>query len=257
MKIYSTARRTFIKKQVILLKLAIFDLDNTLLHGDSDYAWGQFLVEQGLVDGVAYERDNRRYYELYQSGALDIMEFLAFALAPLARHERELLERLRRQFVRERIRPMITPAACALVDSHRARGDILVIVTATNRFVTEPIAGEFRIEHLIATDLEECEGRFTGKVRGTPCFREGKVERLRTWALERGLDLEQGWFYSDSHNDLPLLSQVAHPVAVNPDPTLLRYAEHQGWPVLDLHPLAHPETKDASRRDQHGDGKPE
>lgn len=216
------------------LNLAIFDLDNTLLRGDSDYAFGQFLAEHGLVDPKTHEQDNQRYYMQYQNGQLDIMEFLAFALAPLARADRTLLDQLRERFLVERIRPMITPAARALVAQHRSRGDALVIVTATNRFVTEPIAREFDIPHLLATDPEERDGRFTGKVQGTPCYREGKVKRLEAWATGRDVDVDGAWFYSDSHNDLPLLSRVAHPVAVNPDAQLLAHARQHGWRVLDL-----------------------
>ncbi|MHB1951085.1 MAG: histidinol-phosphatase [Acidiferrobacteraceae bacterium] len=216
------------------MNLAIFDLDNTLLRGDSDYAWGQFLGERGLVDPHAYEKDNQRYYAQYRDGDLDIMEFLAFALGPLARLDRSLLDDLRERFVAERILPMIGPPARALVEKHRARGDELVIVTATNRFITEPIAREFDIAHLIATEPEERDGRFTGRVQGTPCYREGKIERLEAWAQGRDVDVSSAWFYSDSHNDLPLLSRVAHPVAVNPDPQLLAHARHRGWPILDL-----------------------
>lgn len=214
--------------------LAIFDLDNTLLDGDSDHAWGQFLIDHGLVDGPSYQRDNERYYQLYRDGKLDILEFLNFALTPLAVHDRALLEGLRERFVTERIAPMITPAARALVASHRARGHTLLIITATNRFVTAPVAAALGIEHLIATDPEEISGRFTGHVQGIPCFREGKVTRLRAWLEAQRLEPEETWFYSDSHNDLPLLDLVTHPVAVNPDPVLRRHADLHGWPVLDL-----------------------
>jgi HAD superfamily hydrolase (TIGR01490 family) len=216
------------------LSLAIFDLDNTLLRGDSDHAWGRFLIENHVVDGAEYERENDRYYAQYQAGTLDIMEFLAFALKPLAAHDRASLDRWHRQYMQTKILPMITPAARALVNLHRAHGDTLVIITATNRFVTEPIAWEFNIPHLIATEPEERDGRFTGRVAGTPCYREGKVTRLKSWMQEQGQTLQDSWFYSDSHNDLPLLSIVDHPVAVNPDDILRREAQQRGWQILPL-----------------------
>jgi HAD superfamily hydrolase (TIGR01490 family) len=216
------------------MALAIFDLDNTLLQGDSDYAWGQFLVAQGVVDGDNYERENQRYYDKYKEGTLDILEFLAFALKPLARRPRAQLDAWHRRFMQEKILPMITPAARALVEQHRQAGDTLVIITATNSFVTHPIAREFGIEHLLATEPEEAAGVYTGKVRGTPCFREGKVERLRAWLADRHETLTGSWFYSDSHNDLPLLGMVDHPVAVHPDPVLREHAQARGWPIIDL-----------------------
>jgi len=217
------------------LSLAIFDLDNTLLRGDSDHAWGRFLIENHIVDGAEYERENERYYAEYQAGTLDIMEFLAFALRPLAAHDRATLDRWHREYMQAKVAPMITPQARALVDKHRARGDTLVIITATNRFVTGPIAGEFGVPNLIATEPEERNGRFTGKVAGTPSYREGKVARLKTWMAEHGATLQDSWFYSDSHNDLPLLSIVDHPVAVNPDDILRREALKHGWQILALH----------------------
>lgn len=216
------------------MSLAIFDLDNTLLRGDSDHAWGRFLIENHIVDGEEYERENERYYSQYQAGTLDIMEFLAFALRPLARHDRATLDGWHRQFMQTKVLPMITPAARALVDRHRAQNDTLVIITATNRFVTAPIAREFNIVHLIATEPEERNGRFTGNVAGTPCYREGKVTRLKSWMQEHNQTLQGSWFYSDSHNDLPLLSIVDHPVAVNPDETLAREARKRGWQILSL-----------------------
>lgn len=216
------------------MTLAIFDLDNTLLRGDSDHAWGRFLIENHIVDGEEYERENERYYAQYQAGTLDIMEFLAFALRPLSLHDRATLDGWHRQYMQSKILPMITPAARALVNLHRAHGDTLVIITATNRFVTEPIAEEFEIPHLIATEPEVCEGRFTGQVAGTPCYREGKVTRLKSWIQQQGLTMQDTWFYSDSHNDLPLLSIVDHPVAVNPDDILRREAQQRGWQILPL-----------------------
>ena len=217
------------------MSLAIFDLDNTLLRGDSDHAWGRFLIENHIVDGAEYERENERYYAEYQAGTLDIMEFLAFALRPLAAHDRATLDRWHREYMQTKVAPMITPQARALVDKHRARGDTLVIITATNRFVTGPIAEAFGVPYLIATEPEECDGRFTGKVAGTPSYREGKVARLKTWMAEHGATLQDSWFYSDSHNDLPLLAIVDHPVAVNPDDILRREALKRGWQILALH----------------------
>ncbi|MGE5242509.1 MAG: HAD family hydrolase [Bacteroidota bacterium] len=216
------------------MALAIFDLDNTLLRGDSDHAWGRFLIENHIVDGVAYERENERYYAQYQAGTLDIMEFLAFALHPLAQHDRATLERWHREYMQSKVLPMITPEARALVETHRARGDTLLIITATNRFVTAPIAREFGVPHLIATEPEERDGRYTGRVAGTPSYREGKVARLQDWMTRHGETLKDSWFYSDSHNDLPLLTIVDHPVAVNPDDILQREAQKRGWPILKL-----------------------
>ncbi len=216
------------------MALAIFDLDNTLLAGDSDYLWGRFLVEHGLVDGEAYERANERFYQAYKEGSLDIFEFLRFSLRPLAEHPVEELEEWRRDFMEEKIEPILLPAAHALLDRHRERGDTLVIITATNRFVTRPIADRLGVHELIATDPEFREGRYTGEVAGIPCFQEGKVKRLEQWLAEHGGDLAGSWFYSDSHNDLPLLERVEHPVAVDPDPTLEAEARKRGWPLITL-----------------------
>ncbi|WP_456418171.1 histidinol-phosphatase [Thiolapillus sp.] len=217
------------------MALALFDLDNTLLAGDSDYLWGQFLGEKGLVDPVFYSAENERFYQEYKEGKLDIFEFLEFSLKPLAAHSMDVLQDLHRQFMKEKIHPIISEDAQALVDRHRKRGDELAIITATNSFVTAPIARQFGIPNLIATEPEIHDNRYTGKVSGTPCFREGKVKRLRDWLKKRKLRLDNAWFYSDSHNDLPLLEQVTHPVAVDPDATLAALAREKGWPVLYLH----------------------
>ncbi|HJX17058.1 MAG TPA: HAD family hydrolase [Acidiferrobacterales bacterium] len=217
------------------MSLAIFDLDNTLLRGDSDHVWGEFLVEQGVVDRARFASENNRYYAAYLAGTLDIYEFLEqHQLRPLAEHDRATLELWRTQFVRDKIAPLITPAAHALVERHRARGDTLLIITATNRFITAPIAAAFGIPHLIATEAEEVNGQFTGKVAGVPSYREGKVERLSEWLNNRHESLDGSWFYSDSHNDLPLLNLVDHPVAVNADETLADYARTRGWPMIEL-----------------------
>lgn len=216
------------------MALAIFDLDNTLLAGDSDYLWGQFLVDRGLVDGDLYARENERFYRDYRDGTLDIRAFLRFALRPLRDHPRDLMESLREIFLCECIAPIMLPAARALIEAHRAAGDTLLILTATNAFVTAPIAAAFGVPHLIATEPEERGGVYTGEVTGTPAFREGKVERLDAWLAGRGEDLAGSSFYSDSHNDLPLLLRVDRPVAVDPDPLLRAEAQVRGWTVLSL-----------------------
>jgi HAD superfamily hydrolase (TIGR01490 family) len=214
--------------------LAIFDLDNTLLAGDSDYLWGVFLAERGIVDGVEYERANARFYEDYREGRLDIHAFLRFSLAPLRDNDPQDLLRWRAQFMREKIEPIILPAARALVERHRSGGDTLLIITATNAFVTAPIAEALGVPHLIATVPARAGGRYTGEVEGIPSFREGKVERLAQWLAESGEDPAGSSFYSDSHNDLPLLERVDRPVAVDPDRELGRVARARGWPVISL-----------------------
>jgi len=219
------------------MRLALFDLDNTLLAGDSDFEWAQFLIEKGALDREVYEARNQHFYDQYKAGTLDIHEFLDFQLKPLSRHPRALLDDWHGEFMARKIRPLIRAPALALVQDHAS--DLRVIITATNSFVTGPIARAFGIEHLIATDPEESGGAFTGRVAGTPCFREGKVERLRAWLHERGQDLEafgESWFYSDSLNDIPLLSRVTRPAAVDPDDTLRRHAQERGWPILSLRP---------------------
>jgi HAD superfamily hydrolase (TIGR01490 family) len=219
------------------MRLALFDLDNTLLAGDSDYEWGQFLVDRGVLDRSTYEAQNRAYYEQYVAGTLDIHEYLGFALRPLAEHAPQDLARWHADFMRSRILPMVGAQARALVRRHLERGDLCAIITATNSFVTAPIAREFGVAHLIATEPEARAGRFTGRVAGTPCFREGKVRRLDEWlaAQGRGLaDFDESSFYSDSHNDLPLLERVSRPVAVDPDQTLESEAGRRGWEVISL-----------------------
>lgn len=213
-------------------QLAIFDLDHTLLAGDSDYLWGRFLVEKGLVDGTYYERENRRFYDEYREGTLDIHEFLHFALKPLAAYDVAQLERLHQQYMEEKIRPIITTEARALLERHRTQGHTLLIITATNRFITAPIAEALGVPNLLATEPEYQGGRYTGRVSGIPCFRNGKVQRLELWLKEKGLNLANSWFYSDSHNDLPLLELVTQPVAVNPDETLEAHALAKQWPIL-------------------------
>src|SRR5438105_876232 len=219
------------------MRLTLFDLDNTLLAGDSDYAWGQFLVDRGVLERESYEAQNRTYYEQYVAGTLDIHEYLGFALRPLAEHTAQELERWQAEFMRLRVLPMISDAARALVRGHLEARDLCAIITATNSFVTQPIARAFGIEHLIATEPEVREGRFTGRVAGTPCFREGKLERLEQWLAGLGhrlRDFDESTFYSDSHNDLPLLERVTRPVTVDPDEALAAEAARRRWPMLSL-----------------------
>ena len=216
------------------MSLAIFDLDNTLLDGDSDYLWGQFLAERGLVDGERHEQENQRFYDQYRAGTLDIYAFLAFMLKPLAEHPLAELLAWRAEFIAEKICSILLPKAAALLDQHRTAGDTLLIITATNRFITAPIAELFGVTHLLATEVELIAGRYTGRSVGVPCFQQGKVVRLNQWLAETGHDLAGSWFYSDSHNDLPLLSQVTHPVAVDPDATLAAHAAKHGWPIISL-----------------------
>ena len=216
------------------MSLAIFDLDNTLLGGDSDYLWGRFLVEQKLVDGAYYERENERFFHEYKAGTLDIHEFLAFSLKPLTTLEPAQLAALHAQFMAEKIAPILLPAARALLQRHRDQGHPLLIITATNRFVTGPIAEALGVDDLLASDPEMVDGRYTGRVAGTPCFREGKVTRLHQWLRDNQQNLSESWFYSDSHNDLPLLELCTHPVAVDPDETLATHAEAKGWSIISL-----------------------
>jgi HAD superfamily hydrolase (TIGR01490 family) len=219
------------------MRLALFDLDNTLIAGDSDYEWGQFLVDRGIVERAAYEAQNRTFYEQYVAGTLDIHEYLGFALRPLAEHAPADLARWHGEFMDSRIRPMIGAPARELVRGHRAAGDLCAIITATNSFVTAPIARELGIEHLVATEPELRAGRYTGRVAGVPCFREGKLQRLDEWLGSLGEKLgafAESTFYSDSHNDLPLLERVSRPVAVDPDEKLAAEAARRRWPVISL-----------------------
>ena len=219
------------------MQLALFDLDNTLLAGDSDFEWGRFLIGRGVLDEALHQARNAQFYEDYKQGALDIHAFLEFQLKPLAMHPRAQLDAWHRDYMEQVVRPLMTGKARALVEKHRANGDLLVIITATNSFVTGPIAREFGIPHLIATEPEQRDGAYTGRVAGVPSFKEGKITRLKQWLEGRGQSLksfDSSWFYSDSLNDLPLLKLVDRPVAVNPDPTLRAYAEANGWPMISL-----------------------
>ncbi len=220
------------------MKLALFDLDHTLIPIDSDYSWGQFTVRLGWRDAETHTRANDAFYEQYKAGTLDIHEYIRFSVAPLAEHGTEKADAAHRLFMDEVIRPALRPQALDLVRRHQAAGDQVVIVTATNEFVTRPIAAAFGVPELIAIDLDrDARGNPTGAIRGTPSFREGKVARVEQWLAERGLDwsrVEHSTFYSDSINDLPLLEKVHEPVATNPDARLSAIAADRGWRILNL-----------------------
>lgn len=216
------------------MRLALFDLDNTLLGGDSDHAWGDWLCERGILDGATYKARNDAFYQDYLAGRLNITDYLNFTLAIFGRTEMAQLDAWHREFMAECIEPIILPKALALLDKHRAAGDKLVIITATNRFVTAPIAARLGVDTLLATECEMVDGRYTGRTTDVPCFKEGKVTRLNRWMQENGFTLDGATFYSDSMNDLPLLEQVSYPVAVDPDPKLMAEAEDRNWPIMSL-----------------------
>ena len=219
------------------IKLALFDLDNTLLSGDSDFEWAQFLMERGVLDRSEYEAKNEGFFRQYQSGTLDIREFLEFQLEPLARHPRAQLEEWHGEFMRAKIEPMIRPKGVELAQRHLGEGHLCAIVTSTNAFITAPIARRLGFDHLLATELEVKDGEFTGRPYGTPSFRDGKVTRVLAWLEARSLSFASfsaSWFYSDSQNDLPLLERVTRPVAVDPDEVLRSEALERGWQILSL-----------------------
>ncbi len=216
------------------MALAIFDLDNTLIAGDSDHAWSEFLISEGLVDAELVKQANDEFYRQYQNGGLDIQAYLEFALSYLTGKTHEELMPLHQRFMTEVIEPIMLPKAFELIERHRATGDTLLVITATNRFVTGPIVERLGISHLIACEPERINGRYTGMPTGVPSFQHGKVVRLKAWLSEHQLDMTGAWFYSDSHNDLPLLEQVDNPVAVNPDDTLGSLAKQRGWTIIDL-----------------------
>ena len=224
------------------MRLALFDLDNTLLSGDSDFEWAQFLMDKGILDSAVYAEKNEHFFTQYKEGTLDIHEFLDFQLSPLARHPRAQLDAWLAEFMTACVRPMISDKARKLVNEHLNNGDLCTMVTATNSFVTGPICREFGIAHLIATVAAQEGGQFTGKSRGTPSFREGKIARVESWLESLGFwwsNFERSYFYSDSMNDLPLLSRVSHPVAVDPDETLHQHAISANWRILRLRPANH------------------
>jgi len=215
------------------MNLALFDLDYTLLTGDSDHAWGEFLVDEGVVDGAEYKRKNDFYWAQYKSGTLDIREYLAFTLASIAGKSAAELVPLHQRYMAASIESMIGPKALALLANHA--DDLCAIVTATNAFITAPIAARFGVAHLIACDVEMVDGRYTGRPIGEPSFRDGKVTRVKQWLGTMGRqlqDFDRSYFYSDSHNDLALMKAVTHPVAVDPDDSLKAHAQANGWPVI-------------------------
>jgi len=219
------------------MNLALFDLDNTLLTGDSDFEWSQFLIEKKVLDREEYESRNSEFYEQYKSGILNIHQFLDFQLQLLSLYPRIQLDDWHNEFMAKKIMPKIAPGAYKLINEHMLEGDLCIIITATNRFVTEPIAKILGINNLIATEPDQKDGEFNGQVLGTPCFREGKITRLEDWMDKHNLtwlSFLESWFYSDSLNDIPLLNKVTNPVAVDPDSTLEKYAKKNNWPIISL-----------------------
>ncbi|PBQ08083.1 MULTISPECIES: HAD family hydrolase [Pseudomonas syringae group] len=216
------------------MRLALFDLDNTLLGGDSDHAWGDYLCRRGILDAATYKTRNDEFYQDYLAGTLNMTDYLNFTLEILGNTDMAQLEQWHREFMRDCIEPMMLPKALELIAKHREAGDKLVVITATNRFVTAPIVAKLGIDTLLATECEMADGRYTGRTTGVPCFREGKVTRLNQWLEDNAFSLKDSYFYSDSMNDLPLLEQVANPVAVDPDDKLRAEAERRGWPVITL-----------------------
>ncbi|MCS2609117.1 HAD family hydrolase [Halomonas dongshanensis] len=216
------------------MSLAIFDLDNTLLSIDSDHAWGEFLLEQGAVDPIAYRDANERFMNDYNAGTLDIHAFLEVALKPLADNSPEQLAAWHQQFMASKIEPHVLAKGEELLARHRTSGDTLLIITATNRFITAPIAERLGVDHLIAVDPEVIDGRYTGRVEGVPSYREGKITRLEDWLETQDVTMDDAWFYSDSHNDIPLLERVDNPVAVDPDDALRQIAMERNWRIISL-----------------------
>ena len=216
------------------MALAIFDLDNTLINGDSDHRWGEFLCAEGLVDPKSFGHENDRFYQDYQAGKLDIQAYLQFALRPLAGRTVGEVAELQQRFMRDYVEPMLLPAAFSLLDKHREQGDKLVIITASNTVITKPIAKRLGVSTLMGCDVEIKEGKFTGASVGIPSFREGKVARLTEWMSTNNYSLDGAWFYSDSHNDVPLLERVDNPVATDPDPQLAELARQRSWPIISL-----------------------
>ena len=216
------------------MALALFDLDKTLLDGDSDFEWGQFLVDKKLVDEKEYAEANNYFYEEYQRGTLDIIEFSAFSFKPLSKLGRSNLDELHTEFMNKIIIPLIRNQSQATIDIHHAQGDTSIIITATNSFITQPIADYFGIQHLIATEPKVVDGNYTTEIEGTPCFQGGKVIRLNEWMENNNERLKGSYFYSDSINDLPLLEVVDTPIVVDPDERLGNEAIERGWPIISL-----------------------
>lgn len=216
------------------MSLAIFDLDNTLIAGDSDHSWGEFLIQKQLVDAQTYRRQNDLFYQSYKDGTLDILAYQRFSLAPLTHYNMGELAVLHAEFMANCIEPMMLERAGCLLQRHRAQGDFLLIITATNSFVTRPIASRLGVDDILATDPEIRDGKYTGEIVGTPCFQQGKVIRLAQWLAIHNQSLDGSYFYSDSINDLPLLEQVTHPVAVDPDDRLREIAQTRQWDIISL-----------------------
>lgn len=216
------------------MKLALFDLDETLIAGDSDYLWGQFLCEQGHVDAEQYQAGHDKYYQDYLRGELNIAEFLEFQLAPLSGKSPAELHDWQQRYIETHIQPILLEPARKLIQQHRQQNHVLMVITATNRFLTEPIAKLLGVDNLIATEPEIKNGIYTGKPSGTPSYRDGKVNRLEEWLQSSDSVCSESWFYSDSHNDIPLLEYVDHPTAVDPDDQLREIAAQRGWPIITL-----------------------
>ena len=215
------------------MALAIFDLDKTLIGGDSDFLWGEFLSEIGAVDADTYQIKNQYFFDQYALGKLNINEYLEFCLEPLSLNSRTTLDEWHQRFMQAKIEKILLPKAQAIIDKHKAQGDTILVITATNSFVTGPIVKRYGIENLLATNPEVKNGKFTGKVEGEPCFQKGKITHLDHWLEQTGEDMTGSYFYSDSHNDLPMLELVDHPVVVHGDDTLIKIAKDRGWPSLD------------------------
>ena len=217
-------------------KLALFDLDNTLLEGDSDHAWGEFLISNSLVEEKAHREKNNYFYHQYKQGALDIYGYVAFTLEPIMKFDSIQRAHLLAEFMEQSVVPIILDKGRELVRAHREAGDFCIIITATNKFISTPIAKLFDADLLIATELQIIGDKYNGKIAGTPCYRDGKVTKLKAWINQQEVlfDLSDAVFYSDSINDLPLLEEVATPVAVDPDQKLRDKAESKGWKILTL-----------------------
>ena len=215
------------------MSLAIFDLDNTLIGGDSDFLWGEFIGEEGIVDANAYRKKNEYFYQQYDLGTLDIYAWLEFCLEPLTRYSMTELQELHHRFMIQKIEPILLDKAQNCINRHKERGDTVLVITASTSFVTAPIVKKYGINHLLATEPEIKGGRYTGGVSGIPCFQSGKIDKLMPWLQKNEETLTGSTFYSDSHNDLPLLELVDNPVAVNADKILTQIAEKKGWKVLN------------------------
>lgn len=214
------------------MPLAIFDLDKTLIGGDSDFLWGEFLCEIGAVDDD-YQAKNQHFFSQYAVGKLNINDYLTFCLKPLSRYSIDTLRQWHQQFMTKKIKPILLPKAQKMVDFHRAKNDTLLVITATNRFITEPIAAQYGITNLLATELETKHNNYTGNIIGEPCFQQGKINHLNAWLAKNSENIKNASFYSDSANDLPLLETVDNPIAVNPDKTLKKIATDKGWQILN------------------------